>query len=80
MTQINKVGLAMELEQVRFLEFALPDEVYESVYRSDIGQEYHTLLNTVGCSASEYGKAERNYRSLLISVLSNSNFRTAFIN
>ena len=70
----------MELEQVRFLEFALPDEVFEYVYQSDIGQEYHALLNTVGCSASEYGRAERNYRSLLSSILADSNFHTAYIN
>lgn len=76
----SNTGLDMEMEQVRFLEFALPDEVYESVYRSEVGQEYHVMLNTVGCTANEYGKAERNYRTLLNAILSDRNFWSVYIN
>jgi hypothetical protein len=78
--ELSSSNLEMELEQVRFLEFALPDEVFENIYKSDIAQKYHRLLHNKGCKANEYGRAERIYRSLLISVLSDINFRTAFIN
>jgi hypothetical protein len=78
--ELSNSNLEMELEQVRFLEFALPDEVYYSIYGSEIVQEYHTLLNRVGCREEEYGKAERLYRTLLTSILSDKKFWSAYIN
>jgi hypothetical protein len=73
-------SLAMELEQVRFLEFILPDEVYDSVYRGDISQEYHKLLHKSGCDANEFSIVERTYRTLLTSIITDSNFHKAFVN
>ena len=78
--ETGRHSLGMELEQVRFLEFALPDEVFNSVYRSDIGQEYHRLLHTIGCNPNEYSKAERLYRTLLSSILADGNFWSTYIN
>lgn len=76
----KNLSLAMQLEQVRFLEFVLPDEIYESVYESDIGQEYHSLLKYKGCTAIEFGRAEQLYRTLLMSILTDGKLMSRFIN
>lgn len=80
MTQLSNSNIQMELEQVRFLEYALPDEVFESVYRSDIGQEYYIALHDSECSANRYSKAEQEYRTLLASILADRYFWSAYIN
>ena len=76
----NSIAIGMELEQVRFLEFALPDEVFNSVYESDIAKEYHAMLRMKGCSGKDFGKAERTYRNFLNSILTDRNFWSAYIN
>lgn len=79
-SETDKYSLGMELEQVRFLEYALPDEVFHSVYEGDIAKEYHAMLHMKGCNGNEFGRAERTYRNLLNSILEDGNFWRAYIN
>jgi len=78
--ETGRYSLAMELEQVRFLEASLPEEIYDRVVHSDIAREYDRTLRTTGCSVSEYDTAERQYRTLLTSILTDSRLMSQFIN
>ncbi len=71
---------SVEMEPIYNLESVLPPVVYDFVIASEVSKIYHNTIETKVTDSRIYCKAENEYRTLLMSILSDGRFRTHYIN
>jgi len=74
---------SMEMEPIYNLESVLPPVVYDFVIASEVSKIYHNIVETprtIYMDSHIYNKAENEYRTLLMSILTDGRFRTHYIN